>query len=137
MASGAPDDKSDTTSSCALHGIDGDARLTMRDVILARKGAGVKTSNVTGANFSPGSTFQETILGGAATVSFTRGWVSADVSVRGKRFHLVNTHLESENDGLVPRGSGVRAGRSRRSGDGAADGPDRRSELGSHPGPGQ
>jgi hypothetical protein len=99
--SGGSDDDTDTTSSCLFHGIDGDARLTMRDVILARKGAGVKTSNVTGGNYSPGSTFSVPIFGGAATVAFTRGWVQADVSVRGKKFRLVNTHLEAESNGSI------------------------------------
>ena len=99
--SAGPEDKSDTTSSCVFHGIDGDVRLTMRDVILARNGAGVKTSNVTGANFSPANTLQVPVLSGASTLSFARGWVSADVSVRGKRFHFVNTHLESEPVGSI------------------------------------
>jgi endonuclease/exonuclease/phosphatase family metal-dependent hydrolase len=78
-----------------LHGIDGDIRLQMRDVIIARKGAGVKTRNVTGGNFSPASTLSLTVFG--TSLNFTRGWTAADVSVRGKKFHLVNTHLESES----------------------------------------
>jgi hypothetical protein len=89
------------TPTCVINGIDGDARLTIRDVILARKGAGVKTSNVTGANYSPGSTLALPVFGGAGTVTFTRGWVQADVNVRGKKFRLVNTHLESEDTGTI------------------------------------
>jgi endonuclease/exonuclease/phosphatase family metal-dependent hydrolase len=94
-------DKHDTTSSCLFHGIDGDGRLTMRDAILARKGAGVKTSNATGANYSGASTLKLPIFNGASSVAFTRGWVAADVSVRGKKFRLVNTHLEAEDDGTI------------------------------------
>jgi len=94
-------DKNDTTSSCVFHGIDGDGRLTMRDVILARKGAGVKVLSVTGDNFAPSHTFSVPVFGGASSVNFTRGWVSAEVSVRGKKFRLVNTHLESESAGSI------------------------------------
>jgi endonuclease/exonuclease/phosphatase family metal-dependent hydrolase len=82
-----------------FHGIDGDNRLTMRDAILVRKGAGIKTSNVTSGNFSPASTFALTVFG--QPLSFTRGWTAADVNVRGKKFRLVNTHLESESVGSV------------------------------------
>jgi hypothetical protein len=83
---------------CLFHGIDGDIRLQMRDVIIARKGD-VKTKNVTGGNFSPASTFSLEVFG--TRLNFTRGWTAADVSVRGKKFHLVNTHLESESVGTV------------------------------------
>jgi hypothetical protein len=88
-----------TVPVCMFHGIDGDLRLQMRDALLARKGAGVKTSNVSSGNFSPANTFTVTAFG--IPLAFTRGWVAADVSVRGKRFHLVNTHLESENAGSI------------------------------------
>jgi hypothetical protein len=88
-----------TVPVCLFHGIDGDLRLQMRDAIIARKGAGVKTSNVKGGNFSPSSTFALTVFG--QPLSFTRGWTATDASVRGKKFHLVNTHLESESAGTV------------------------------------
>jgi endonuclease/exonuclease/phosphatase family metal-dependent hydrolase len=88
-----------TVPVCLFHGIDGDLRLQMRDAIIARKGAGVKTSNATGANYSPANTFALTVFG--QPLSFTRGWVAADVSVRGKKFRLINTHLESTSVGTV------------------------------------
>ncbi len=90
-----PDTPGSQVPVCLLHGIDGDIRLEDRDALLARKGAGVKTRNVRGGNF--GSTLTEELLG--AQIPSTRGWVSADVSVRGKKFRLVNTHLEDEDRG--------------------------------------
>lgn len=92
-------DKNDTTSSCLFHGIDGDARLTMRDAIIARKGAGVKTSNPGLAHFSDASTLKIPVFGGVTAIPFTRGWASVDANVRGKKFHFVDTHLESESVG--------------------------------------
>ena len=67
-------------------------RLTMRDVILARSGAGVATSNPQGANFK--SPLVLPVLGNPLTIK--RGWTSVDASVRGSRtFRFVNTHLEA------------------------------------------
>jgi hypothetical protein len=88
-----------TVPVCVFHGIDGDLRLQMRDAIIARKGAGVKTSNPTSANYSSANTFKLTVFG--QPLSFTRGWTAADVRVRGKKFRLINTHLESESAGTV------------------------------------
>lgn len=69
-------------------------RLTMRDVILAKHGAGVQTSNAGGGNFK---TLQEIdILGQPLFID--RGWTQVDVKVRGsKQFRFVNTHLEAFN----------------------------------------
>lgn len=67
-------------------------RLTMRDVILARNGAGVTFKHKQMGHFS--SLLTETISGVKVTV--TRGWVAIDAKVRGSRqFRFVDTHLES------------------------------------------
>jgi endonuclease/exonuclease/phosphatase family metal-dependent hydrolase len=67
-------------------------RLTMRDVILARRGAGVHTWNEQGANFKV--LLPAPILG--ATVPIARGWTATDAKVRGSHpFRFVNTHLEA------------------------------------------
>lgn len=99
------------TSTCLFHGIDRDARLTLRDAILARKGAGVKTKNSQSANFSPGSIATVATATGDA-LGFIRGWTSTDARVRGKSFHFVNTHLESVDD-LTPGGITFREAQAR------------------------
>jgi endonuclease/exonuclease/phosphatase family metal-dependent hydrolase len=67
-------------------------RLTMRDVILARRGAGVQTWNEQGANFKV--LLPAPILG--KTVPIKRGWTATDAKVRGSHaFRFVNTHLEA------------------------------------------
>src|ERR1044072_1515887 len=67
-------------------------KLTMRDVILARQGGGVHTSNPQGANFE---TNLELPIGGQTT-EILRGWTATDARVRGSgTFRFVNTHLEA------------------------------------------
>jgi endonuclease/exonuclease/phosphatase family metal-dependent hydrolase len=67
-------------------------RLTMRDVILAKVGAGVKVSNLRKGHFK--SLYSVEISGAKVTV--TRGWASLDATVRGSApFRFVDTHLES------------------------------------------
>ena len=70
-------------------------RLTMRDAIIARVGAGVITKNAEGGNFK--TIYQPTVSG--VPVKVNRGWVRADVTVRGSRkFRFVDTHLEAFGD---------------------------------------
>ena len=68
------------------------ARLTMRDVILARRDAGVQTWNEQGDNFA--NLLELKILGNPIFVD--RGWTATDAKVRGSHaFRFVNTHLEA------------------------------------------
>ena len=70
-------------------------RLTMRDVILARVGAGVRWSNAQGENYE--TIYSPRISGVPVTVD--RGWNSADFRVRNAPpFRFVNTHLEAFGD---------------------------------------
>jgi endonuclease/exonuclease/phosphatase family metal-dependent hydrolase len=66
-----------------------DVRLTMRDVILAKKG--VRTSRPRSGNFNARLTVPT--VGG--TYNVLRGWTSTEVNVDGNRFKFVNTHLEA------------------------------------------
>ena len=75
-----------------LAGSDRNGRLTMRDVILARKGHGVETSKPKGAAFDNLLTVP---VAGAIPTDVTRGWTSVEANVRGAKFKLVNTHLEA------------------------------------------
>lgn len=71
---------------------EGNARLTMRDVILRRTDADVTVSNAKGGHYT--ALWSASVLG--ATVTVARGWVAVDAKVRGGRtFRFVDTHLES------------------------------------------
>ncbi len=75
-------------------------RLTMRDVILARRGSGVQTWNPQSGNFK--TLLAVPILGQPLTIK--RGWTATDAKVRGSHpFRFVNTHLEAfDPAALVP-----------------------------------
>ena len=74
-------------------------RLTMRDVILAKVGTRVKTSNVQTGHYH---TLFEPTVGGLLTVHVIRGWLSADVKVGDSpKFRFVDTHLEAFGDPTI------------------------------------
>jgi endonuclease/exonuclease/phosphatase family metal-dependent hydrolase len=87
----APGDE-DNNPATGPVGADINGRLTMRDVILARRGAGVQTKNEQSANFA--TNLVVTVAGVPVTVK--RGWTATDAKVRGSGwFRFVNTHLEA------------------------------------------
>jgi endonuclease/exonuclease/phosphatase family metal-dependent hydrolase len=87
----APADE-DGNPATGPFGADINGRLTMRDVILARRGAGVQTWNAQGANFD--FLLEVPILGQPLPIA--RGWTATDAKVRGSHpFRFVNTHLEA------------------------------------------
>ncbi|HEX5929167.1 MAG TPA: endonuclease/exonuclease/phosphatase family protein [Solirubrobacterales bacterium] len=87
----APGDE-DGNPETGPFGADINGRLTMRDVILARRGAGVQTKNAQGANFV--TNLVVPVAGVPVTVK--RGWTATDARVRGSGwFRFVNTHLEA------------------------------------------
>ena len=85
----------------ASEGVDMDGRLTMRDVILVRKGSKVKVSNPQMAHFE---NLYSVTLAGAIPIDVERGWLSVEAKVkktkkqRGAKFRFVNTHLEAFGD---------------------------------------
>jgi endonuclease/exonuclease/phosphatase family metal-dependent hydrolase len=75
---------------------DRNARLTMRDVVLTRVGAGVKVRNLTSGTFQ--TLLRVSVAG--LPIDVTRGWTALDARVRKSRpFHFVNTHFEAFDSG--------------------------------------
>ncbi len=67
-------------------------RLTMRDAIIAKTGAGIQVKSTKSGNFD---TIYQPVVSGIP-IDVDRGWVSANVKVRkAPRFRFVNTHLEA------------------------------------------
>jgi endonuclease/exonuclease/phosphatase family metal-dependent hydrolase len=94
-------DGSDATGTGPLAGFgaDFDARLTMRDVILVRKGSKVKLGATRKGHFE---TRYEPVVGGI-TIPVDRGWASVEARIRGRasRFRFVDTHLEAFGDPTI------------------------------------
>lgn len=88
----------DANPATGPFGADLNARLTMRDVILARNGAGVQTANEDAGHFA--HLLPVEILG--HPIQIERGWVSTDAKVRGSHpFRFVDTHLEAYGPGTL------------------------------------
>jgi endonuclease/exonuclease/phosphatase family metal-dependent hydrolase len=89
-------DKNDATGTGPLanFGADFDARLTMRDVILVRKGSRVKVGKTRAGHYT---TRYEPSVGGIK-IPVDRGWASVEARIGQRRFRLVNTHLEAFGD---------------------------------------
>jgi endonuclease/exonuclease/phosphatase family metal-dependent hydrolase len=86
------DEDGDPMTGDPFYGADINGRLTMRDVILARSAAYVRTWNEQGANFD--NLLAVPLLG--TEVLVVRGWTATDARVRGSDpFRFVNTHLEA------------------------------------------
>ena len=71
-----------------------DVRLTMRDAVLVRKRKGLRIRRRLGGNYA--ATFEVPTQVG--TLSSRRGWTAIDGALRGKRFRVVDTHLEAFDD---------------------------------------
>jgi endonuclease/exonuclease/phosphatase family metal-dependent hydrolase len=106
----------DPSTGAATSGGELNGRLTMRDAIIAKVGAGVVTKRAKSGTFE--TLFTPVISG--IPVEVTRGWVAVDATVRGSRiFRFVNTHLEAFGDPtireaqakeLIKRGGPARSG---------------------------
>jgi endonuclease/exonuclease/phosphatase family metal-dependent hydrolase len=99
-------DGSDATGTGPLapFGADFDARLTMRDVILARKGSKLTLGRIRKGHFE---TRYEANVGGIA-IPVDRGWASVEARIRGRsalagkrRFRFIDSHLEAFGDPAI------------------------------------
>jgi endonuclease/exonuclease/phosphatase family metal-dependent hydrolase len=90
-----PADLDGSNETGGAFGAELDGRLTMRDVILARKGSSVKpTGETDAAHFT---NLFVPVIGGAIPIPVERGWVSTEAKIGASRteFRFVNTHLEA------------------------------------------
>jgi hypothetical protein len=93
----APAD-TDANPKTGTSGAEANYRLTMRDAILKRKGAGIKTKDLNGAQYKKKNSFSIKVAG-FVTVTSLRGWLSTRAKVKGgKWFTFANTHLEAFDD---------------------------------------
>jgi endonuclease/exonuclease/phosphatase family metal-dependent hydrolase len=68
-----------------------DVRLTIRDAILVKRRAGLRIRDRSGENF----TARFAVPTPVGVYQVVRGWTAVDMNFRGRRFRLVNTHLEA------------------------------------------
>ena len=92
-----PVDQDGSDATGGLFGADFDARLTMRDVILVRRGSKVKLGKKRKGHFT---TRYEPNVGGFV-LPVDRGWASVEAKLGKKRFRFVDTHLEAFGDPTI------------------------------------
>jgi endonuclease/exonuclease/phosphatase family metal-dependent hydrolase len=92
-------DGSDATGTGPLAGFgaDFDASLTMRDVILVRKGSKVQLGATARGHYV--TRFEPNV--GGIVIPVDRGWVSVEARVGAFEFRFVNTHLEAFGDPTI------------------------------------
>ncbi|MFC7546847.1 endonuclease/exonuclease/phosphatase family protein [Plantactinospora sp. GCM10030261] len=78
-----------------------DARLTLRDVILVRRGGRLRVTGTSAAHFT--RNLVATIRATGDTVTFTRGWTAVDATREGRPIRFVNTHLEAVDPAVRTR----------------------------------
>jgi endonuclease/exonuclease/phosphatase family metal-dependent hydrolase len=98
----APADYNDVAGDGTLPNVNDngeiDGRLTMRDAILAKVGAGIKVSGIKTGHYE--TLYHPTISG--IPVPVTRGWLSINAKVRkSPSFRFINTHFEAFGDTAV------------------------------------
>jgi hypothetical protein len=93
-----PVDQDGSDATGGAFGAEFDARLTMRDVILVRRGSKVKLGKTRRGHFE---TRYEPRIGGLVTLPVDRGWASVEATLHGRRFRFVNTHLEAFGDPAI------------------------------------
>jgi endonuclease/exonuclease/phosphatase family metal-dependent hydrolase len=82
------------TGPLAAFGADFDARLTMRDVILVRKGSKVKLGKTRRGHYK--TRYVPNV--GGIKIPVDRGWASVEARVGKSRFRFIDTHLEAFGD---------------------------------------
>lgn len=93
-----------------------DVRFTQQDALFVRRGRGLRVRRFRSDNFDARLNFPSAVLG---PIPVERGWTSADLTLRGTRFRVVNQHIEAYSDDirtaqareLVARGGPARSSR--------------------------
>jgi Endonuclease/Exonuclease/phosphatase family len=96
-----PVDLDGSNATGGAFGAELDGRLTMRDVILARKGTNVKNGGTDAGHYT--QLFVPRIAG-ILPLPVKRGWVSVEAQVSGnnkRQFRFVNTHLEAFGEDTI------------------------------------
>jgi hypothetical protein len=92
-----PVDQDGSDATGGAFGAEFDARLTMRDVILVRRGSKVKLGKTRKGHFD--TRYEPNV--GPVVIPVDRGWASVEATLAGRKFRFVNTHLEAFGDTAI------------------------------------